>query len=198
MLYTRTAAVLLGIAAVLTLPAVVLIQSDFAFHALNPSLHLALSILGGTGAFGLIALLVCMGFFWFRCDSSPRPWRAAWFVILLAGFAFGSQVIYYLVVYLPAVRRRLRNPERSEQEALLPKTHSAHRIGPFSRPLLFVWLVLLLPTAAALVLPRIMSYRLGPTAAVLFGLWSLVVALESVIHLLVSIFRTGISRPGSF
>lgn len=195
-LFTRIAAVLLGIASAFAVPAVAIIHSDTDLDKLSPVTQEALSITSAAGAFGFIALLICMGFFWLRCDPSPRQWRAVWFVILLAGFAFGSPIVYYLLVYLPAVRKRLRNPGHVSQETQMPEQPSTRRIGPFSHSFLFVWLVLLLPVAVALIFPRIMSHPLGPFATVCFGLWSCVVALEGVIHTITSIFRTGMRRPG--
>ncbi len=196
-LFTRCAVVLLGLAAALSVVALAVIHSDIEIDSLSPLKREALSITGAAGAFGLIGLIVCMGFFWLRCDSSSKPIRALWFVLLLFGFAYGSQIAYFAIVYLPAVMRRLRNPEGEEDTVPQPHTEEARkRIGPFRRVLVVGWAFLLLPVAAAVSLPKIMSPFVGPIA-VFFFLWSALVAVESIAYAVVSLYQSGMSRPPS-
>lgn len=198
-LHTRSAAILLGVASTLSVPTLVLIHSDSVFNTLSLPLQTLFSILGASGAFGLVALLVCMGFFWLQCDPSAKQWRAIWFVILLVGFAFGSAVAYYIFVYLPALKNRTLDPLTDDAHlAQVEEKRSLRRIGPFSGAVLFIWLVLLLPLLTALIFPKIMTHALGPIAITAFAFWSFVVVLESAAHGLYSIFRTGMRRPGGF
>jgi hypothetical protein len=109
-----------------------IIHSDVNIEALDPLRQEVLSIAGAVGALGIAALFVGMGFFWFKCDISPRLSRAVRFVLLLLGWAYGSQIAYYALVYLPAVIKRLRNPER-ETPVIEPHQLAGGRrsIGPF-------------------------------------------------------------------
>src|ERR1017187_6781173 len=113
-LFTRSAAILLGIAAILTGCAVFIMHSDIKPESLNSAEGKAIGILGAAGAFGFFALIACMWFFWLRCDSSSKSWRTIWFIILLLGFFYGSAVLYYAIVYLPAVLGRIRNRENTD------------------------------------------------------------------------------------
>lgn len=195
-LYSRSTAVLLGIAAALTIPALVLIHSDLAFGSFSSGVKNGLSILGAAGAFGLVALLICMGFFWLRCDPSTKGWRTIWFVVLLLGFAYGSQVAYYVFVYLPAVRKKLRGPSLDDAAVgTAEEKPDRRRIGAFSKVLLSVWCFLSLPMIAELVAPKLFPSAFGAVASLVFALCSFVVAIECVVRALCSVFRSGVGRP---
>src|SRR5579859_6382870 len=130
-LFTRSAAFLLGIAAVFSISAVFVMHSDFDFNALSPLNRELLSIAGAAGALGFLPLLVGMVFFWIQCDVSSKLYRTIWFVLLLFGFSYGSQIAYYAIVYLPAVMRHLRNPEGEPISQTKELGKDLHRIGPF-------------------------------------------------------------------
>ncbi|HUX44918.1 MAG TPA: hypothetical protein VMV57_09225 [Terracidiphilus sp.] len=194
-LYTRTAAILLGIAAVLTIPALIFIHSNFDPGAYSGFEGYSLEVIAGLSPFGLISLLACMAFFWLRCDLSSKRNRTVWFVILLLGFGYGSQIAYYLFAYLPAVLKRLRNHEFETAETPIPQPAELHqRIGPFRTSLLFGWGVIAASMLAILAAPASFSRFSGPVAIVFF-LCSAIVAIEGVIHWFVSIYRSGMARP---
>jgi apolipoprotein N-acyltransferase len=193
-LLTRIAAILLGIAAALSVSAIVITNSGVNLDALSPLKRDALSIVGAASAFGFVSLLVCMGFFWLKCDLSPRLDRTIWFVILLLGFAYGSPIAYYAIVYLPAVLRRLRNPQGEETAAESVQVGETHkRIGPFRGTLLVSWGFFLLLVVAVLAFPQSMSHFVAPVA-VCFFLSSALVVLEAVFHAITSVYRSGMSR----
>jgi hypothetical protein len=194
-LYTRTAAILLGIAALFSILAVIITHSNVDPSKLSPEMSEAVSWAGAAAAFGFFPLLICMGFFWLRCDESSKVNRTIWFVLLLVGFAYGTQIAYYAIVYLPAVLRRVRDHEIEAPAAEpLQAAEDGHRIGPFSRALFIGWVVLLLPVIGTVVLPRVASPHTELIAAI-FLLGSLLVIAESILHFIVSLYRSGISRP---
>jgi hypothetical protein len=106
----KTAA-LFGVATALSLVAILLRYTEINFSGLSRPALVGLSLLGAAVAFGGFSLLVGMWFFWVKCDASPRWQRGVWFVILLFGFFYGA-VLYYLVVYLPEVKKALSSKRR--------------------------------------------------------------------------------------
>ena len=60
---------------------------------------------GVCGALALFIIWVAMWRYWARVDNSNAWVKRLWFIILLAGFWYGS-VLYYYCVYLPQRRRR--------------------------------------------------------------------------------------------
>lgn len=194
-LVTRTAAALLGISAALSVCALAIMHSDTNLNALSSLKRDVPSIIGAASAFGFISLIICMAFFWLRCDSSSRSWRTIWFLVLLFGSLYGSAVPYYAFVYLPAVFRQLRNPgdESSDASSAKPDVDQ-RRIGPFHRILLFGWGFFLIPVIAILVFTRISS-KLTEIIAIAFFLGSAIVISESVFHAILSLYRSGMSRP---
>jgi hypothetical protein len=194
-LFTRSVAILLGIAAVFSIGCLVIIHSNIRPDALSPLNRGLLSITGFACAIGFILLLVFMGFFWMKCDVSSKRNRTIWFIALVLGFSFGSQIAYYAIVYLPAVRRRLRNPE--DEEFVLDcaqEKPNTNRLGPFSRALFVVWGGVFLAVAGTLIFPKSPPY-LDEIVAVCFLLSSAIVVFEAVFHVIVSVFRSGLSRP---
>ena len=191
-LYTRTAAYGLGLAAVLSSCGIVINHSDF--RGLSPFKEQVVSILGAASAFGFVALIICMGFFWLKCDSSSKPWKTFWFLILLIGSLFGSAVLYYVVVYLPAMRKGLSN-ESSYQIDIQPTEtdDGRNRLGPFRRLLLVIWAIVILPVFLVLSLASISSF-LAEMAAVAFFVWSSIVVLEAVFHWILSLYRSGMTH----
>jgi NADH:ubiquinone oxidoreductase subunit 3 (subunit A) len=193
-LYTRTAAYLLGLAAVLSSSAVIINHSNFNFDALSPLRQKELSILGAASALGFVALLVCMGFFWLRCDASSKLSKTIWFLILLIGFPFGSTILYYVAVYLPALRNEPQSEAPHEGGFHLAETaDNRSRLGPFRRILLVIWGFVVLPVFLVLSLPGISSLFAG-IAAVVFCVWSAVVVLEAVFRSILSLYRSGMTH----
>lgn len=196
-LYTRRAAILLGIASVLSIFTLVIIRSNVDADKLSPVAGIAFNATAAVSPAGSFALTICMAFFWLRCDSSSKAWRKVWFFVLLFGFFFGSAVVYYAVVYLPAVRKTLQYPEQGVLVFAVP-LHSLNenkRIGPFSRAFLIAWGVGMLMIAVVLVLPgRLPSELMMPAFIVSFLLCTAAV-LEAIFHTCVSFYRSGICRP---
>jgi hypothetical protein len=196
-LLTRRATALLGLAAALSVCALALIHSDVNPDTFSPLKRDAVSIIGAAGVFGFFSLLICMGFFWLRCDTSSKPIRTLWFVLLLFGFFYGSQIAYYAIVYLPAVLKRPGNQESEYLVASPLRIEGTHeRIGPFRRVFLIAWGFLLIPVALAVSLPKAGSLFLELTA-VFFFLGSALVAVESIAHAVLSLYRSGMNRPPS-
>jgi hypothetical protein len=193
-LFTRRAAILLGLAAALSGCGLAIIHSDVNIEALDPLERDVLSIAGAVGAFGIVFLFVCMGFFWFRCDISTRLSRTVWFVLLLLGWAYGSQIMYYALVYLPAVIKRLRIPER---ETHVIETHQLagdrRSIGPFGWILIAGWALLFLTVAAFFAFPKPMSQIFRPVAD-FFVLWPASLLVGTGAYAIILIFRAGMKR----
>jgi hypothetical protein len=138
-----------------------------------------------------------MTFFWLRCDPSAKVWRTIWFGVLLIGFMFGSHVIYYLLIYLPAVRKKLHSGSMVEtNDSSDFEAQDKRRIGPFNRTLLLVWSVLSAPMVASFAFPKLLANTFGPVEVILFTLCAFAVGIESIVHGLYSVFRSGIRRPG--
>ena len=194
-LYARTAAILLGFAAALTIPALIFFHGKLDPDAYSGLKGGILQVIADLSPLGFISLLVCMAFFWLRCDVSSKSSRTIWFFLLLVGFWYGSQIAYYVLVYLPAVLKQLRNPEVEEAVTLIPQPAELHRrIGPFRRTLVIGWGIVAALMLAILIAPASLT-RLSPPIAVAFLLCSVVVAAESVIHWFISIYRSGMARP---
>jgi hypothetical protein len=104
-LVTKTACALFGASAVLVVvltAGLSLLQGDMP--GLLPNIFWGtIGVLGTAGAF---FLWTGMWRYWMRIDSSRRAMRRIWFVLLVVGIWFGA-ILYYLLVYLPAVRRNL-------------------------------------------------------------------------------------------
>lgn len=193
-LYERTTAILLGLAAVFSIPALFLIHANVDPSATSSAKGEVVSLVGAVGAFGFIALLIGMGFFWLRCDDSSRLNKTIWFVILAIGYFYGTPVAYYCIVYLPAVIRRHRFPEaiQIEDESQEPETE-LNRFGPFNRTLLMGWFFVALAAIATLAMPGSMP-GLSAIVAVIFLICSAAVVFECLFHFVASLYRTGMRR----
>jgi hypothetical protein len=191
-LFRRTTAILLGIAAVFSVGAVALIHSNINPNAISPLQNALVGIWGAIGALGFLALLVCMGFFWLKCDDSSRLNRTIWFLILLLGFFYGTPVAYYAIVYLPQALKRNRDHATSN---VVPDeaTGDPRRFGPFRRSLLFIWTAPALAVFTVLILPKSVQV-LTALVAIVFVICSAAVAIESIFHLVLSVYRSGIRR----
>jgi hypothetical protein len=193
-LFTRRAAILLGLAAALSGCGLAIIHSDVNIESLDPMKQEVLSIAGAVGAFGIAALFVGMGFFWFKCDISSRLNRAVWFVLLLLGWAYGSQIAYYALVYLPAVIKKLRTPERGTPVIEPHRLVEGHRsIGPFGWILIAGWGLLFLTVAAFFMFPKSMSDVFKPVAD-FFVLWPASLLVGTGAYAIILIFRASMKR----
>ena len=193
-LYKRTTAIFLGLAAVFSIPALFIIHTGVDLNALSPVKGEVVSIVGAVGAFGFMALLAGMGFLWLRCDGSSRLNKTIWFVVLAIECFYGTPIAYYFIVYLPAVLRNHRFPEavQIEDESQEPETE-LNRFGPFNRTLLIGWFFVALAAIATLVLPGSMP-GFSAVAAIVFVICSAAVVFESLFHFVASLYRTGIRR----
>ena len=193
-LYKRTTAILLGLAAVFSIPTLFFIHTNIDPGSLSPLKSEMVSTVGAVGAFGYVTLLICMGFFWLRCDESGKLNKTVWFVILAIGCSYGTPVAYYGIVYLPAVLRRHRFPEafRAEDELQEPEADLG-RFGPFSRNLMIGWLFVALAMIAYVALPG-STPEVSAVAAIVFFICCAAIVFESMFHFVASIYRTGMKR----
>jgi hypothetical protein len=105
--FNKQVAILFGFMALLTIMAIVIHRTDFDAYRLDHRETVILSICGASAAFGAFSLWAGMWIFWITCDDAPKKLRALWFFVLLIGLFYGA-VLYYLLAYLPLVRRRVR------------------------------------------------------------------------------------------
>lgn len=202
-LYTRSAAILLGIAALFTLTALFIRYSDFDSNKLGRIQFEFISYLGAFSALGFFSLLISMTFFWLRCDVSSKRSRAIWFFLLLIGFSYGSQIVYYAFVYLPAVIRRLRNPSNAAFAAPFPQIENRRNvIGTFGWVLIIGWGLLALFVAAGFTFPKIVfqftSHLLGPdNTYIALWLWVVSLTISTPVYLITLLFRVGMKRRAS-
>jgi len=190
-LFNRRVAVLLGFAAGLSVIAIAIIHSDVNPDKLSPLKRGAVLIAGGTGTLGYFALLVCMGFFWLRCDSSSRRTKAVWLVLLLVGWGYGSQIAYYVLVYLPAVIKGFRDPEGEGPSVEPPQVDQRRKLfGPFGWALVIGWGLLFLTVAACFIFPKGMSHILKPVAD-FFVLWPASLLIGTWVYAIILFFRVG-------
>jgi hypothetical protein len=205
-LLNRKAAVVLGIAAVLSVGVIVLWLSDFSLAALSPIEGEIISWSAVAFAAGALCLWAAMLLFWLRCDASHRLSRKIWLIALVVGVI--GTIPYYLFVYLPAVRRKLRDHAGAERNNSLIPVHSDPEsgtaeptkrrklFGPFGWALVIGWILLLLTVAASFTFPRAMSHLLRPVADY-FVLWPTTLILGSMTYALISLFRLGINRSSN-
>ncbi|HEY2859762.1 MAG TPA: hypothetical protein VGJ21_15180 [Terracidiphilus sp.] len=177
-LFARSAPIVLGIAAALSILGIALIYFDFS--PTSPVGQMLIDIGAVPAAFGLFALWIPMGFFWLMCDRSPQWIRAIWFFLLLFGMVFGA-IPYYLLVYLPAVRKH-RSGE-VDIARTYPRLVSQQPIviGWFGKSLIACWALLFLTVAAVFMFPKGMSGVLHPIADY-FVLWPLTLLVATGIY----------------
>lgn len=194
-LFTRRATVVFGVAAALSLGAVIMMHIDLILDPLsrlNRAAHLATGV---AAAIGFFSLLVGMCNFWLNCDISSKLNRTVWFIALLLGAPYGSQIAYYAFVYLPAVEKRLRNPRTDVAETLPPQMWSCRKaIGPFGWVLLVGWALFFLTVAVCLANPLPMYHLLRPYAMIL-SLWPVAMFVTTIPYAIASAFLIGIRRP---
>lgn len=193
-LYRRNTAILLGIAAIFSIGAVVLFHSNINPDTLGPVQNVLVGFLGVAGTAGFLGLLVCMGFFWLRCDNSSKLNRTIWFVILLLGFYCGTHVAYYAIVYLPQAVKRIRSGTHEIPNVLPDETmRDDKRFGPFRRPLLLIWAAPAITILSVLLLHRPI-HAVTAVVTIVFFICSAAVAVEAVCHFVLSVYRSGMGR----
>jgi hypothetical protein len=75
--------------------------------------NLSAGTLGVLGVLGIFYLWGGMWRFWIDCDQSKRIFRRVSFFLLLFGLCYGA-IVYYFLVYLPAVRKYLHQAAAKE------------------------------------------------------------------------------------
>lgn len=111
------AATLLGVAAALAVCGFTIDHTKIAHTQLVLTASWPLMTLAVAMSLGSITLFLAMWLYWVKCDGSLRWYRSIWFCVLLLGFFSGvPQVLYYIAVYLPGVRKRLQE-EKGERSA---------------------------------------------------------------------------------
>lgn len=114
--FKRETAILLGVAAALAVGGIAIAQTNLAHAPLGRTASWFLLVFAIATSLGAITLFVSMWLYWVKCDSTSRWYRGIWFFVLVLGLFSGApQVLYYLIVYLPAVRNKLqrRNGEQN-------------------------------------------------------------------------------------
>lgn len=107
LLFNRTASIVFGISAVLTVFGIYISLSGLHWWTRSHLRWEVISYAAVAAALGSITLFVGMCLFWIKSDNSSKRTRIAWFVVLLLGLACGA-VPYYLFVYVPALKQRSR------------------------------------------------------------------------------------------
>jgi hypothetical protein len=72
-----------------------------------------LGVAGSLCALSIFFLWGGMWSYWLRCDTSRRIVRRVTFVLLVVGIWYGA-IFYYLVIYLPGVRKHNHIPMAKE------------------------------------------------------------------------------------
>lgn len=104
-LASRGYAALFIICFILIVCLTLVVRSPIDFSKLPLWMRLPLALVTVSGIVGFSFMWVGMWWYWARLDDSGRWWKRFWFVVLLAGFWYGS-IPYFLFVYLPQVFRR--------------------------------------------------------------------------------------------
>jgi len=198
LLFTRSGRILLGIAAALSLGAVILMHGDLTSDTFRFLNRREISIFGLTCAIGYAVLFAGMWKFWLNCDVASKRNRTAWFVILLVGCGYGSHIAYYAFMYLPAVAERLRNARGEATVVAAAQEESRRRvIGPFGWVLVAGWVVWILIIASYLAFRYPMYDILLPYAMALIVSPALMF-VATAIYAIVTAFRFGMRRPADF
>jgi hypothetical protein len=196
-LFTRGATVLFGIAAVLSLSASILMHGDLTLETYGFLGRREVLVLGLACAVGYISLFAGMCDFWMNCDVSSKLSRTVWFLVVLLGCTYGSQIAYYAFVYLPAVAKRLRYPGGEATGTPAEQVESRPGgIGTFGWVLLAGWGLFSLTFAAHFAFRVEVRNLLYPHLKAVV-LWPLVMLVATVLYAIVRAFRAGIRRPAS-
>lgn len=182
-LLNRRAAILIGISAALSIGALVTRHFDIRPYMVSPMNLELISISGAVAAIGAWCLLVCMGFFWLRCDNSSKPIKAVWLALLLLGWTYGSHVAYYTIVYLPAVFRILRNPEAEYQTATpLGFDDVCKLIWPLGWALGAAWVLFIVVIGSSFIFPKI-EFHESDSSYPFIGDWMVALIVGTPIYL---------------
>lgn len=206
LLLSRTAAIVFGVAAVLSFGVVVLRILHLDYASLTAVEWEILSWTGAALAIGCVCLWAGMLLFWLKCDTSPAMGRKIWFLALLLGVL--GAMPYYVLVYLPAVRRKLRNPRsvsadrlrQPDKFGLKPGRVEGRKprklFGPFGWFLLIGWALFVIFIAAGFAFPKVVFRPFaGDDRYMIIWLWMIALMISTPIYAIVLIFRTGMRRP---
>jgi hypothetical protein len=105
LLSSRVYASLFLMSSILVVGLTFLVQSNVDPSKLSLWIRIPWTALAVFGTLGLFFLWIGMWWYWVRLDASSGLSKRVWFVVLLAGFWYGS-ILYYFSVYLPQVVRR--------------------------------------------------------------------------------------------
>jgi hypothetical protein len=78
-----------------------------------PIQNIFLGVAGALSALSIFFLWGGMWSFWLRCDTSRRTVRRLTFLLLAIGIWYGA-ILYYLLIYLPGIRKRIHSPTAKE------------------------------------------------------------------------------------
>jgi hypothetical protein len=149
----------------------------------SKSINLFWGIMGAISPFGVLFIWLGMWRYWARVDNSKRWVRRFWFVILLAGFWYGS-VPYYFFVYLPQYFRRINRKELHTE----PRHENlVFRPGTFGSILIAGWILLFSGTLVAFIFPKAPGLKL---------LWplSILLVLSTFLYAIFWLYRLGMNR----
>ena len=103
-LVSRIASILFATSAVLVLAITPFVFGYVDFPDQSVFVSVSAGALGVFGGLSIFYLWGGMWRFWIDCDQSRRIFRKVSFLLLLFGLCYGA-IVYYLLVYLPAVRK---------------------------------------------------------------------------------------------
>ena len=149
----------------------------------KPSANVFWGIVGVGGAFSVLFLWLGMWRYWARLDASSGKWiKRFWFLVMLAGFWYGS-CLYCWCVYLPQVIRSGR------QGVTSPVTEPVHGgKAVFGRSLVVVWLCFLFFVGLIFAFPKLaFTIPIVHVAAI-------VLVLTSFAYVIGWIYRQGVRR----
>jgi hypothetical protein len=107
-LQSKTASSLFALSSVFIAAMTVVCNYDDRIPTTGFLVNLLLGVGGVLGVSSLFFLWGGMWRYWLRCDQSARILRRFTFVLLIVGICFGA-IFYYLIVYLPGVRKHIRS-----------------------------------------------------------------------------------------
>jgi len=110
LLINRKAAVVLGIAAVMSLGAIVLVNVDLNWNAMSTTAREAVSYACAASALGVLTLFLAMELYLLKCDTPPVRNKGLWGIVMLIGLPYAT-VPFYMFIYLPALKKRLNDSQ---------------------------------------------------------------------------------------
>jgi hypothetical protein len=140
-------------------------------------------VVGVVGAFSIFFLWIGMWRYWARVDASAKSAKRFWFLVMLAGFWYGS-CLYCWCLYLPRVMHLYTTGSTAPRS-----TEPRQRKSTFGKLLLICWLCFLLFVALIFGFPKPLA-----TTIPVVHLVSVLLVLTSFAYVILWIYREGISR----